>query len=635
MKLWRVVGDQLVIDGDGAAEQVAAAQIYASIVDSEPVIEGIEPGKSGDAAGLRFSRYPASLIATLEERTAQSTPAVSFALKTQMGQILPVGKDALRSGHAIVSGTWYAIEADALKELREHLHKAGIDDPDQIRTLGGLLSLKVAAAGGDLVEDRLPVGSDAALRFVPAETGVPQGVSATLYPYQLDGWRWLKFVIGEGIGGLLADEMGLGKTLQIISALSDGGQHPVKRTLVIAPGSLLENWRREIAKFAPALTVLKHQGAKRSGNFRELLQYDVVVTSYDTAIGDLSQMKMIEWDAIILDEAQNIRNPGALRTKSVKSIPRKVSLAMTGTPMENRLTDLWSIMDFVAPGYLGTVEEFAARYSDTVDGAHDVEPMVSPLMLRRRVAEVAKDLPERIDIPEAVELTDAEAAEYERIRQDIFQKHGKAATLIALTSLRQFCAHPGIIAGVGAAVDPGSFSKFARLQEILTEIAQLGEKAIVFTSYTAMADMIALHIETKMDIFSATLDGRLAIDDRQPLIDRFSEVEGPAVLVLNPKAGGAGLNITAATHVIHYNLEWNPALEDQASARAHRRGQTRPVTVRRLFCADTVEDVVNDRVQSKREIAETAIVGMQGRDEDYADVIKALERSPISAGGNH
>ena len=630
MKTWRIVGDQLVLEGGGTAEEVKASDVYASVVDAQALINGLEPGKSGDAAGIRFSKYPASLVAVIEERSAQSTPVVAFSLRTQMGAVLPVSREVLRTGHVVAAGTWYAIHESSLEELRAQLDQAGIDDPDHVRTLGGLLALKSAAANGDLVEDRLPVGSDAALRFVPAEAGAPKGVAATLYPYQLDGWRWLKFVIGEGIGGLLADEMGLGKTLQIISALSDCGRHLLKQTLVVAPGSLLENWRRELAKFAPHLRVIKHQGARRTGNYKDLVSYDVVVASYDTVGSDLSLIKMIEWDVVILDEAQNIRNPDAQRTKNMKSIPRRASIAMTGTPMENRLTDLWSIIDFVAHGYLGTAGEFSVRYSDSVDGASDVEPMVSPLMLRRRVAEVAKDLPERIDIPEAIELSDMEADEYERIRQEIFQKHGKAASLVALASLRQFCAHPAIIAGANGFAE--SFSKFSRLEEILHEIAEAGEKTIVFTSYTAMADMIARHVQIQMGMFAATLDGRLPIDDRQPLIDRFSAAEGPAVLVLNPKAGGAGLNITAATHVIHYNLEWNPALEDQASARAHRRGQTRPVTVRRLFCVDTVEDVVNDRVQSKRVIADAAIVGMRGREDDYADVIMALERSPVAPG---
>lgn len=631
MKTWRIVGNQLMVESGGSISEVSASEIYASVIDRQPVIEGVEPGKSGEASGIRFSKYPASLIAVIEERTAQNTPAVSFSLRTQMGAVLPVSREVLRTGHVVANGTWYSVHDSSLAELRAQLEGAGVDDPDHVRTLGGLLALKSAAATGDLVEDRLPSGSDATLRFVPSDAGVPKGVAATLYPYQLDGWRWLKFVIGEGIGGLLADEMGLGKTLQIISALSDCGKLELKQTLVVAPGSLLENWRREIGKFAPHLKVIKHQGARRTGNYRDLLGYDVVIASYDTVGSDLGALKMITWDAVILDEAQNIRNPDAQRTRNVKSLPRRVSIAMTGTPMENRLTDLWSIMDFVAPGYLGTVQEFSARYNESVEGASGVEPMVSPLMLRRRVAEVAKDLPERIDIPEAIELSEAEAAEYERIRQEIHQKHGKAATLVALTSLRQFCAHPAIVAGGNAS--PASFSKFNRLEEILREIADAGEKAIVFTSYTAMADMIARHVEIQMGIFSATLDGRLAIDDRQPLLDRFAAVEGSAVLVLNPKAGGAGLNITAATHVIHYNLEWNPALEDQASARAHRRGQTLPVTVRRLFCVDTVEDVVNDHVQSKRVIADTAIIGMQGQQEDYADVILALERSPVAPGG--
>lgn len=323
----------------------------------------------------------------------------------------------------------------------------------------------------------------------------------------------------------------------------------------------------------------------------------MVITSYDTVVRDLSMMKMVKWSAVILDEAQNIKNPGALRTKSVKQIPRKVGLAMTGTPVENRLTDLWSILDFVVPDYLGSLEDFEKKFSNDVDGASDLEPLISPLMLRRMVADVAKDLPERIDIPEVVELTEEEAAEYDRIRQEIADKYGKAATIVSLIKLRQFCAHPALLEESSSGFDAGAFSKFVRVRELLAEIAANGEKAIVFTSFTEMADRIAGSVEKELGIFAATLDGRLATEERQPLIDRFSAIEGPAVLILNPKAGGSGLNITAANHVIHYNLEWNPALEDQASARAFRRGQTRPVTVRRLFCAGTVEEVVNARVE--------------------------------------
>ncbi|MCP8939919.1 DEAD/DEAH box helicase [Alsobacter sp. SYSU M60028] len=632
MKCWRLYGDQLKVDIDGVPAAVTAAEIIDTIVEGTSPLEGLDPGKSGDAASLRFSRYPAVLSGVVEERSGQNLPAVILAVRPQFGGSFPVSNAVLHSGHVVANGSWYSIEQSSLDELRALLTEAGVDDTGRVLTFGGLLALKSAASKGLAVEDVLPSGSEATLRFVPPESGSPAGISATLFPYQIDGWRWLKFVIGEGIGGLLADEMGLGKTLQVISVLADCGKKKLSQTLVVAPGSLLENWRREFAKFAPSLSVLKHHGASRTGRYADLQKYDVVVASYDTIVRDQSLMKMIEWDAVVLDEAQNIRNPEAIRTRTVKSLPRKVAVAMTGTPMENRLTDLWSIMDFIAPGYLGDLESFIARHEESVDAAQKVEPLVTPLMLRRRVSEVAQDLPARIDVPEVIQLSDAEAAEYERIRQEIFDEHGRAATLIALTRLRQFCAHPSITQGA-AKTAPTGFTKFARLADILSEIADIREKAIVFTSYTEMADMIAGYVEGQMGYFAATLDGRLPIDGRQPLIDRFSAIEGPAVMVLNPKAGGAGLNITAATHVIHYNLEWNPALEDQASARAHRRGQTLPVTVHRLFCADTVEDVVNDRVQAKRAIAGAAIVGMQGRDDDYADVIAALERSPVRRGG--
>ncbi|SKC10741.1 Helicase conserved C-terminal domain-containing protein [Bosea thiooxidans] len=356
--------------------------------------------------------------------------------------------------------------------------------------------------------------------------------------------------------------------------------------------------------------------------------YDVVVTSYDNAVRDNSLLNMIVWKVIVLDEAQFIRNPDAQRTRAVKRLQREAGLAVTGTPVENRLLDLWSVVDFVLPGYLGDAKTFASEYSDDVDGAAKLEPLVSPLMLRRRVAEVAQDLPSRIDIPQVVELDEGEIAAYDAERERIYAEYGAAATLVALTSLRRFCAHPALMNGNAVAADPMSFSKFRRMDEIVEEIFSRSEKVIIFTSFTAMADLIARHIKSRFGTFGGVIDGRLSIDERQPLIDRFSAVQGGAALVLNPKAGGAGLNITAANHVIHYNPEWNPALEDQASARAHRRGQQLPVTVHRLLVADTVEDVVDERLTRKRAISGTAVVGLEGKEDDYGDIVAALMRSP-------
>lgn len=408
--------------------------------------------------------------------------------------------------------------------------------------------------------DKLSDDALKTLLFEGASTGSPQGIQAQLYPYQRDGWRWLRFIMREQLGGLLADEMGLGKTLQVISALRDpGGEPATGGALVVAPGSILENWLREIAKFCPDFRTLKHHGAMRTGRPADLEGFDVVVASYDTVIRDLSLLKMIAWNAVILDEAQNIRNPDALRTKSVKQIGRNVGVAVTGTPVENRLRDLWSIMDFVVPGYLGDLKSFEARYGEDTDAAAMLEPLVSPLMLRRRVADVAQDLPERIDIPEILELTEAEARSYDAMREEIFENYGAAATLVSLGKLRQFCTHPAIVED-GRHASNTEFSKLERLKELLEEIFLRGEKALVFTSFTKMGDRIAELAVRQFGAMAATLDGRLAIEDRQPLIDRFSAHEGPGLLVLNPRAGGSGLNITAANHVIHYNPEWNPAL---------------------------------------------------------------------------
>nr|CAD6597011.1 ATP-dependent helicase [Pseudorhizobium flavum] len=527
----------------------------------------------------------------------------------------------------MAEGIWYPIEPAASAEILQLVESTGAS-LGEAASLKAFLAIRKAGAAGASIDDHTAGRAISPLAFAPSGDELPAGVQATLYPYQISGWRWLKFLLTEGVGGLLADEMGLGKTLQIISALSDSGGAPLRPALIIAPGSLLENWRREISKFAPHLKVLKHHGALRTGRPSELKDHDVVVTSYDNAVRDNSLLNMILWKVIVLDEAQFIRNPDAQRTKAVKRLQREAGLAVTGTPVENRLLDLWSIVDFVLPGYLGDAKSFGSEYADDVDGAAKLEPLVSPLMLRRRVADVAQDLPSRIDIPQLVELDELEIAQYDAERERIHAEYGAAATLVALTSLRRFCAHPDLMSGNAATADPMSFSKFRRMDEIVEEIFARGEKVIIFTSFTAMADMIARHTKNRFGTFAGVIDGRLAIDDRQPLIDRFSAVQGGAALVLNPKAGGAGLNITAANHVIHYNPEWNPALEDQASARAHRRGQQLPVTVHRLLVADTVEDVVNERLTRKRAISGTAVVGLEGREDDYGDIVAALMRSP-------
>jgi len=574
---------------------------------------------------LRVSRYPLVPRLAIEEG-GDGIPIYCIAAKCR-GLHLTLDISDLERGHVILDRTWYPIDSPTATEVAELLRDAG-GALGPVRSLKSFLHVRKAAASGGPVDDVTATRSISPCAFIPTGDDTPNGVDAKLYPYQLLGWRWLKFLLSEGSGGLLADEMGLGKTLQIIAALSDAGGGPLRPSLIIAPGSLLENWRREISKFAPRLTVLKHHGPLRTGRPADLFEYDVIVTSYDVVVGDNSLLNMIHWKAVVLDEAQFIRNPSAQRTKAVKHLKRDAGLAVTGTPIENRLLDVWSIMDFVSPGYLGDAKSFEKQFLDNTDGAARLEPLISPLMLRRRIAEVAQDLPPRIDIPQLVELDGSEAAVYDAERERIYAEYGSAATLVALTSLRRFCAHPSLMGESLDTADPMAFSKFRRLDEIIEEIFERGEKVLVFTSFTAMADIIARHVVKRFGAFAGVIDGRLPIGERQPMIDRFSSIKGGAALVLNPKAGGAGLNIVAANHVIHYNPEWNPALEDQASARAHRRGQELPVTVHRLLIADTVEDVVNDRLTRKRTLSSAAIVGIEGKDEDYSDIVAALSRSP-------
>jgi SNF2 family DNA or RNA helicase len=464
----------------------------------------------------------------------------------------------------------------------------------------------------------------------PLSASTQNGLNATLYPYQKSGVSWLTGITNESLGGILGDQMGLGKTLQIIALFLSEIQHGRKQHLVVAPVTLLENWRREIVKFAPGISPVVHQGKDRTGFPMSLKGADVVLTSYDTVVRDTAIFQMIDWGIVVLDEAQAIKSPYAQRTRSVKALKRRVGLAVTGTPVENRLLDLWSIMDFAVPGHLGTESEFVSRFLDSVDDATALEPLVTPLLLRRRVADVAKDLPPRIDIPQILSLSDNEAQLYDALRLRTIAEFGQAAALVNLTRLRMFCAHPRL-SDDGRNFPILESVKLKRLLEILEEVFDQDEKALVFTSYTEMADLISEAIQASFGARAETLDGRRPIKDRQTLIDRFGKSSELRCLVLNPKAAGAGLNITAANHVIHYNPEWNPATEDQATARSYRRGQTKPVTVHQLVFGGTVEEVILDRLERKRVLAEAVVVGGVGDTLERADIMRALSLSPLGA----
>lgn len=460
----------------------------------------------------------------------------------------------------------------------------------------------------------------------------PAGINAKLYPYQVDGYNWMRFMLSEGCGCILGDEMGLGKTLQAISIIDWQIAVGNKNNLVICPVSLLENWKRECGKFAPGMDVYVHHGSKRTGYYKELLKHDLVVISYNTAVSDLGMLKMVYWDTVILDEAQNIKNFSSSRSIAVRKIPKKAGIAITGTPFENHLTDIWSLADFVLPGYMGTIKDFKSNYVDDIAGASVLEPVLSPIMIRRLVKDVGNDLPEKVVVEQPILMPESEAVEYERYRNEaigISEKEG--VSIGVLQKLRMYCTHPAVCDSVNPFTDVFLSSvKYQRLCEILEEVIVSGEKAIIFTSYKKMFSIFCADLAERFHIPVMMINGDTSVNERQLIVDNFNLMDSAGVLVLNPRAAGTGLNITGANHVIHFNPEWNPALEDQSTARAYRRGQKKTVFVYRLFYADTVEEIVNERIFRKRQMSDNAIIGNTGDEQSRRDIILALQKSPVN-----
>ncbi len=621
----------MIKTADGSILVPPAEEIYAYVfsgVDTKilPAIDQNNP-----PSGISFSRYPASLELHLETTDtgkglalACTVYAVSVEFQIKLEDIA-----SRKADHIVMHGRWFPLVRGSLEEIREVLAAVGLEKPGNI-TLHQFLQLRTLSSRYPMILDKTGDSVSAGKMELSSMPGELASFSGTLFPYQTDGFRWLKFICNEGIGGILADEMGLGKTIQIIALLtSEKESGKTNPSLVISPGTILENWRREIKKFSPTLKTLVHQGAGRTGFPSEIKSFDTVITSYDTLSRDLSLFRQVDWNIVILDEAQGIKNSGTRRSRSVKQLHRRVSLAVTGTPFENRIQDLWSVMDFVLPGYLGNLPSFEKTFGNDLPGAASLEPLLSPLLLRRRVADVAGDLPARIDIPQVMELDSLGIAGYEKLRKDIALKYGSHSGLVVLEKLREYCAHPFLISGKKG--DPASVSpKYERLVEIVGEIFENDQKVLVFSTYNKIADIMVVDIRQRFGVFTDFIDGRTTIEDRQSTIDRFSQISGGAFLVLNPRAAGTGLNVTAANHVIHYNPEWNPAVEDQASARAWRRGQTLPVTVHHLWYIGTVEEVINNRLTRKRTLASTAVVGHEGKEEDIKDIWTALQISPIS-----
>lgn len=625
MFTWKFDGERVYLinqTGDillPSAEQIfSCAFMGSTTVNSATGLDN--PLKS--IKNLSFSRFPA-------QAAVRTTGDFEKKIQLDEGVIINGNFTPLIEGQdqVVVSSQWIPIDLDSIKETRLWLEQHSISSNSPL-TIRHLIAIRSAISPPFTLVDETelePARIEANKSVVLTEI---HGLNADLYSYQRDGVAFLQLISSQGIGCVLADEMGLGKTLQVIALIQSEKNADRGPTLIIAPATLLENWRREICNFAPQLNCLIHSGADRPGITARLTVFDVVVTSFDTAMRDEPLLKDIEWNLLVLDEAQAIKNPDAQRSISVKKLPRRVSVAVTGTPVENRLTDLWSISDFALPGLLGTKQQFETEFSDQLDDAGRLSPIVAPIILRRKVEDVAKDLPVKIEIPQPIQMTREMAELYESVRKQALIDYGASAALVATTKLRVLCAHPSLDYPWSA--DPQEkMSKYQRLLEILDEIFASNEKVLIFTTYQAMSDLFLNDLPKRWKAgYFKYIDGRIPVLDRQPIVDSFYSHAGFGALFLNPKAAGTGLNITAANHVIHYNPEWNPALTAQASARAYRRKQTRPVTIHYLYFIDTVEELIMGRAGFKQQLAAEVISGDSG-DPNPSELIHALQISPL------
>jgi non-specific serine/threonine protein kinase len=559
------------------------------------------------------------------------------------------------SGLVLLKGKWVEVDRDKLQEVMDHWKKVeaaggpgGMLLLEGLRLLSGFDGSQAGEPDAEAVRAAWSsvVAGDALKKLleemqqpeVSAESDPGQDLQATLRPYQRQGAHWLWFMNRLGLGACLADDMGLGKTIQVLSlllvlkrrrtqpqpAVSESGA-----SLLIVPASLIANWKAEIQKFAPSLSVFYAHPAEtpneeltKTGKdpARMLERADLVITSYSMAIR-LPWLKEVNWSLAVLDEAQAIKNPGARQSRAVRELRCRHRIALSGTPIENRLSDLWSLFDFLCPGLLGGAKEFAAflksRSQTDQNQFTPLRRLVRPYILRRLKTDkrIITDLPDKTEMTAFCPLTRRQAALYQQAVADLAERleapevegiQRRGIILAFLTRFKQICNHPSQWLGDGVYA-PAESGKFNRLRELCDEIASRQEKVLVFTQYREITDPLARHLAGVFGQAGLILHGGVPVGKRKDLVDAFQRDGGPPFFVLSLKAGGTGLNLTAASHVIHFDRWWNPAVENQATDRAFRIGQKRNVMVHRFTCRGTLEERIHEVIASKSALAEDVL----------------------------
>jgi len=460
------------------------------------------------------------------------------------------------------------------------------------------------------------------------EIELPKSINATLRPYQQRGFSWIYRNAQIGFGSVLADDMGLGKTLQVIATIQkfkDKGMLEKEKILVVSPTGLITNWQAEVQKFAPSLKTEIYHGTQR--NLEKLNDYDILLTSYGIARGDAEKLGKRKWHSVVIDEAQNIKNQNTAQTKAIKSIKSGNFIALSGTPVENRLSELWSIMDYSNRGLLGSAKEFADTYGNPIEQLNDykiadkLKQVTGPFMMRRLKSDktIISDLPEKVEIDSFAKLSKEQASLYEKTlekamdeiegmnrtdQKSLFVRQGLVLQMIM--ALKQICNHPTQFLKNGN-MDALLSGKIDLLFDKLDTIIESNEKVLLFTQFTEMAKLLNHFISERYKISPLFYHGGSSIKQRKEMVDNFQTNHANKVFILSLKAAGTGLNLTAASHVIHYDLWWNPAVEAQATDRAYRIGQKNNVMVHRFITKNTFEEKINKMIQRKKALAEMTV----------------------------
>ena len=508
------------------------------------------------------------------------------------------------------------IDKDESKKIFEQVAKANFKNLSRMELIHASMSGQLQQYDFDYDEAFAKIIQDFTK---PVEVTVPETLQGKLRPYQQTGLKWLWTNVSKGFGVCMADDMGLGKTIQIISLilkLKEDNQLK-KPVLVICPTTLIGNWMKELQMFAPSLDAVIYHGAERQLD----INHDIILTTYAIMRIDVDEMKKHNWGMIIVDEAQNIKNPDTAQTLAVKMLKADIKVAMTGTPVENRLTELWSIFDFINRGYLGSLKEFQKSYAIPIERfketsrAGKLKMSVSPFVLRRLKTDkhVISDLPEKMVLNEYCYLSKPQAVLYEKTLNEMMEKisgftgiNRRGNIFKLITALKQICNHPYQFLK-GGEMSRELSGKMDKCISTVESILEHGEKTLIFTQYKEMGDILCKVIADECNTEPLFFHGSLTVPQREELIEKFQNNPDCKIMILSLKAGGTGLNLTSATNVIHYDLWWNPAVEEQATDRTYRIGQDKNVMVHRMITLGTFEEKIDEMLKSKKELADLAV----------------------------